>query len=138
MKLRFYVANIWFQRKIKRFVLTSPQSISCGQRNNGTWFTLMDEFKFNLFGSDDKRFARRKNGKRLSLQCIKKTVKFEGRSIIVWGMISSAGVRPIVRFHSNINARVFRELLRQHAFSHLRKGTVENLIFIQERAVPQS
>ena len=28
-------------KKIKRFVLTSPQSTSCGQKNNGIWFTLL-------------------------------------------------------------------------------------------------
>ena len=39
--LGFHVANLWFQRKIKRFVLTSPKSISCGQRNNEIWFTLV-------------------------------------------------------------------------------------------------
>ena len=37
-----------------------------------------DESKFKLFGSDSKRFVRRKNEERLSPQCIKKTVKFGG------------------------------------------------------------
>ena len=37
-----------------------------------------DESKFNLFGSDVKRFVRGKNGECLSLQCVKKTVKFGG------------------------------------------------------------
>ena len=37
-----------------------------------------DKFKFNLFESDGKRFVRRKNGERLSLQRMKKTVKFGG------------------------------------------------------------
>ena len=32
-----------------------------------------DESKFNLFGFDGKRFVRRKNGERLSPQCVKKT-----------------------------------------------------------------
>ena len=44
-----------------------------------------DESKFNLFGSDGKRFVRRKNGERLSSQCIKKTVLFGVGSIMVWG-----------------------------------------------------
>ena len=85
-----------------------------------------DESKFNLFGSDGKRFVRRENGERLS-QCIKKTM-------IVWEMISSAGVGPIVRFHGNINVSVYKELLRLHAFLYLRKGTVETLIFRQDNA----
>ena len=37
-----------------------------------------DESKFNLFGSDGKRFVIRKNEERLSPQCVKKTVKFGG------------------------------------------------------------
>ena len=53
---------------------------------------------------------------------------------MVWGMISSAGVGPIVRFHGNINASVYKELLRQHALPHLRKGTVETPIFMQDNA----
>ena len=39
-----------------------------------------DESKFNLFGSDDKRFVRRKNGEHLSRQGVKKTVKYGGGS----------------------------------------------------------
>ena len=48
-------------------------------------------------------------------------------------MISSAGVGPIVRFHGNINASVYKELLRQHALPHLRKGTVGTPIFMQDK-----
>ena len=33
---------------------------------------------------------------------------------MVWGMIFSAGVGRISRFHGNINASVDKELLRQH------------------------
>ena len=47
-------------------------------------------------------------------------------------MISSAGVGPIVHFHSNINASVYKELLHQHVLPHLRKGTVETPIFMQD------
>ena len=32
-----------------------------------------DEFKFNLFGSGGKGYVRRKNGKSLYPQCVKKT-----------------------------------------------------------------
>ena len=93
---------------------------------------LSDESKFNLFGSDDKRFVRHKNREHLSPQCVKKTVKFGGGSIMVWGMVSSAGVGPIVHFHNNINVSVYKELLHQHALPHLHKGTVEIPIFMQD------
>ena len=93
-----------------------------------------DESKFKLFGSDGKRFVKRKNGERLSPQCFKKTVKFGVGSEMVWGMISSAGIGPIIRFHGNINASVYKEPLRQHALPHLRKGTVQTPIFMQDNA----
>ena len=47
-------------------------------------------------------------------------------------MISSVGVGPIVCFHSNINASVYKELLHQYALPHLRKATVETRIFMQD------
>ena len=53
---------------------------------------------------------------------------------MVWGMISSVGVVPMVRFHGNINASIYKELLSLHALPHLRKGTVENPIFMQDNA----
>ena len=37
---------------------------------------------------------------------------------MVWGMISSAGVRHIVRFHDNINASIYKKILRHNAFPH--------------------
>ena len=47
-------------------------------------------------------------------------------------MISSADVGPIVHFHSNINASVYKRLLYQHALPHLCKRTVETPIFMQD------
>ena len=74
-----------------------------------------DESKFNLFGSYGRRFVKHKNGECLSPQCVKKTVKFGWGSVMVWGMISSVEVGPIVHFHGIINASVYKELLCQHA-----------------------
>ena len=91
-----------------------------------------DESKFNLFGSDGKRFVRYKNGKCLSPQCVKKTVKLEV-GVMVWGMISAARVGTI-HFHGNINASAYIELLSQHALPHLCQGTVETPIFTQDHA----
>ena len=91
-----------------------------------------NESKFNLFESDVKRFVRRKNGERLSPQYIKKTVKFGGGSVMVWVRISSAGIGLIVYFNSNINASIYKELLRQNVPPHLCKGTVKTPIFMQD------
>ena len=69
-----------------------------------------DVSKFSLFGSDGKRFVRRKNRKRLSPQCVKKTEIWRG-TVMVLGMSSTVGVGPIVRFHGDINVSVYKELL---------------------------
>ena len=61
-------------------------------------------------------------------------MKFGGENVKVWGVISSSGVGPIVCFHSNTNASIYKERLRQHAFPHLRQGTVETPIFRQDNA----
>ena len=71
-----------------------------------------DESKFNSFGSDGKKFVGRKNGEPLSPQWVNKTVKFGGGIIMGWRMISSVVVEPVVCFHGNINASVYKELLR--------------------------
>ena len=49
-------------------------------------------------------------------------------------MISSKGKGPILRFHGNVNASVYKEPLCQYALLHLRKGTIETQIFMQDHA----
>ena len=113
--------------------MTSPQSISVWLEEQWNLVHFSDESKSNLFAFDGKRFVRRKNGERLFPQRVKKNCEIWRGSVMVWGMISSAEVGPIVRFHGNINASVYKEL-RQHALLHLRKGTVETPIFMKDNA----
>ena len=49
-------------------------------------------------------------------------------------MISSVGIGPIIRFHGNNYASVYKELLCQHVLPHLCKGTVETQISMQDNA----
>ena len=59
-----------------------------------------DESKFNLFGNYVKNNVKRRIGERLSAKCTKKTVKFGGRSVMVFGMFSSQGTTPLVRLQT--------------------------------------
>ena len=43
-----------------------------------------DESKFNVIDSDGKTYIRRKTGARLRVNCVKKTVKHGGGSVMVW------------------------------------------------------
>ena len=93
-----------------------------------------DESKFNLFGSDERRYVRRSVTERYSPKCIKRSVKFGGGSVMVFGMISAAGPGPLVRLHGRINAAVYKEMLRQHVLPTLRFAADQPAIFIQSNA----
>lgn len=93
-----------------------------------------DESKFNLFGSDGKKHVRRKAGERLSSKCVKKTLKFGGGSVMVWGMISSEGVGPLVRIYGRVNAETYKQLLQQHVIESLRLSPNQPSIFMQDNA----
>ena len=56
-----------------------------------------DERTFNLFGNNGKNNVKRRIGERLSAKYTKKTVKFGGESVMVFGMFSSQGTAPLVR-----------------------------------------
>ena len=70
-----------------------------------------DESKFNLIGNDERNFTWRRQGERLSPKCVKKTVKFGGGSVMVWGIMSAAGVGPLVRIQGTVNADVYKRIL---------------------------
>ena len=91
-----------------------------------------DESKFNLFGSDGKAFVWRKAGERLSAQCTKKSVKFGGGSVMVWGIMSASGVGPMIRIHGTVNSEVYKRILSLHATPCLQ--TVSSAIFMQDNA----
>ena len=65
-----------------------------------------DERKFNLFGNNGKSNVKRRIGERLSAKYTKKTIKFGGESVMVFGMFSSQGTAPLVRLQSLVNAQI--------------------------------
>ena len=76
----------------------------------------------------------RKPGERLSPQCVKKTVKFGGGGVMVWGMMSAAGVGPIVCVQGTLSAEFYKRLLIQHAVPNLQSTTGQSAIFMQDNA----
>ena len=71
-----------------------------------------DESKFNLFGTDGKNNVKRCIGERLSAKCTKKTVKFGGGSVMVFGMFSSQGTMPLVRLQTCVNVQIYKTLFK--------------------------
>ena len=93
-----------------------------------------DESKFNVFGSDGKKFVRRFVGERLNKKCTKKTVKFGGGSVMVFGMISWDGTTDLVRLITRVNGTIYKNMLRDHVIPILRNSECENPIFMQDNA----
>ena len=63
------------------------------------WHTMhfSDESKFLLIGSDGKTYVHQKVDEELLPKFLKASVKFGGRSVMVWGMISGGSVSHLVR-----------------------------------------
>lgn len=71
-----------------------------------------DETKINLFGSDGKRYVRRPANEQFNPKYTKKTVKYGGGSIMVWGCFSWYGVGPLHRIKGIMDAVYYRKILR--------------------------
>lgn len=93
-----------------------------------------DESKFNVLGSDGKKYVRRFAGERLKEKCTKKTVKFGGGSVMVFGMISWEGTTDLIRLDVKVNGTIYKNLLRDHVIPAIRNSVFENPIFMQDNA----
>lgn len=71
-----------------------------------------DESKFNLFGSDGRRYIRRPNGKKFDPRYTNPTMKHGGGSVMVYGAFSANGVGPIVRVNGNMTSETYRDILK--------------------------
>ena len=101
-------------KKNKAARLTYAEAHVLWSDNDWDKVYFSDESKFNLVGSDGRQFVRRVTGNRLNPKCVKKSVKFGGGSVMVWGMFSSEGVGPLLRINGTVNANVYRNILEQH------------------------
>uniref|UniRef100_A0AAY5KGN6 Tc1-like transposase DDE domain-containing protein n=1 Tax=Esox lucius TaxID=8010 RepID=A0AAY5KGN6_ESOLU len=69
-----------------------------------------DELKFSIsFGNQGPRVWR-KRGEAQNPCCLKSSVKFP-QSVMVWGVMTSAGVGPLCFLRSKVNAAFYQEVL---------------------------
>ena len=100
-----------------------------------------DESKFNLFENDAKNNVKRRIGERLSAKCTKKTVKFGGGSVMVFGMFSSQGTTPLVRFYISarlhefrVNAQIYKNIVQDHVVPIIQNSGFDRATFMQDNA----
>ena len=112
---------------------------------NKKWGTVLwtDESKFNIFGSDGKQFVRRPPNKEFDPHYTKKTLKFGGGSIMVWGCFSSSGIGPIYLVTDTMTANIYTNILKEIMLLMLRitcrwsgyfnKITIQNIQLLSQR-----
>ncbi len=66
-------------------------------------------------------------------ECVKKSVKGERRSVLIYGFkFSAAGVGLLIKLHGRVNANVYQNLLQQHAVSSLQTSLKQPTMFMQD------
>ena len=88
-----------------------------------------DESKFNLFGSDGKRYVRRPIGSRNDVRYQTPTVKHGGGSIMVWGAFSAQGVGPLIQIEGLMTSVMYRDILNSHLLPYARSDMTRKWIF---------
>lgn len=86
------------------------------QKPDEFWKTVIftDESKFNIFGSDGRRFVWRKENTALQLKHIKATVKHGGGSVMVWGAMAAGGVGNLVFVETTMDKFSYLNILKEN------------------------
>lgn len=134
LKARVPVAKPLISKKNQKARLQFAQEHVIWSEDQWSMVHFSDESKFNVIGSDGSRYIRRRVGERLSVNCVKKTVKHRGGTVMVWGIVSAAGTGPIVRLHGVVNAAVYKQLLIHHCIPYLQSFDIQPQIFMQDNA----
>jgi hypothetical protein len=79
---------------------------------------LPDESKFNIFGSDSRQHERRPIGTRNYARYQIPTEKHDGGSVMVWRIFSAQGVCPLAEIIGNINAAIYKDILRKNLLTY--------------------
>lgn len=80
------------------------------------WNTVIfsDESKFNIFGSDGRRYVWRRPNTELEEQHLTATVKHGGGSVLVWGCMAANGVGNLYFIDGIMTARTYIDILRHN------------------------
>jgi len=97
-----------------------------------------DESKFQLFGSDGRKYCWLKANEQLNQRQIIPTMKFGGGAIMVWGCMNAEGVGQLKKIDVKMNADIYVDILNENLLDSLSaKGLSEEEIFYQQDNDPK-
>ena len=88
-----------------------------------------NESKFELFGTNQRVYVRRRIGKRLIDDCISPTVKHGDGNIMIWGSILGIGVGDLVKIGGIMEKMVYHNILVRRAVPSGRRLIGVNFVF---------
>ncbi len=103
-------------RRVKEFGYSCRQRRLTWAKEKKNWtvaqwskssFQMRESFVFNL---ETNPRVWRKGGEAHSPSCLKSSVKFS-QSVMIWGVMSSAGVGPLCFLKTNVTAPVYQDIL---------------------------
>jgi hypothetical protein len=97
-----------------------------------------DESKFQLFGSDGRKYCWVKANEQLNQRQIIPTMKFGGGAIMVWGCMNAEGVGQLKKIDVKMNADIYVDILNENLLGSLSaKGLSKEEIFYQQDNDPK-
>lgn len=114
-------ARLNFARKYEHWTVAEWQKV-----------LFSDESKFQLFGSDGRKYVRRPTGTRYNSRYQIPTIKHGGGNVMVWGSFSYDGVGPLVEIKGTMDAIMYRDILTQHMLPYATQKMPRGWIFQQD------
>lgn len=104
-------------------------------KSNEFWKRVIftDESKYQIFGSDGRKFVWRKANTEVDPKNLTPTVKHGGGSVLVWGAMSAAGVSNLCFIEGIMDHKMYINILKTNlAPSATKMGLDNNFIFMQD------
>jgi len=92
-----------------------------------------DESKFTLFDSSRRKvYVSRRKGEEYRPECLRPTVKFGGKSVMVWGCFSAKGVGELRQVHGIMNCETYLHLVRDAGLHSASKLVGSDFVYQQD------
>ena len=74
-----------------------------------------DEYKFEIFGSNNRAFVSRRVGERMISACLVPTVKHGGGGMMVWGCFAGDNFSDLFSIQGILHQHGYHSILQQYA-----------------------